>query len=329
MKNMSTDNTSPLNQDVNTDNRSDDIIHIGCVSYLNAKPLVHGIEDLPGLTVRFDVPSRLLADLEAGRTDIALCPIIDYHRSGIDLEIVPVGAIGCLGQTLTVKLLSKIPFDRVNRVHVDTHSHTSVMLMRLIMAMRYGRQPIVEDYCVSESCYEKDDEPQCLLIIGDKVVWATTNPTTEAWQTDRALSEPRGVVESRYPHQLDLGQAWHDLTGLGFVFAAWMTRVGSELGDIPGNMQVTRQRNAKSIDVIASIYGPRHGWPVELAKHYLRDLMRYDLGPSQLETIQYFSRLVKEYGLLKRLKPILVRQLPQTQGIAVGPFKTKANVSKT
>ena len=67
---------------------------VGCVSYLNAKPLIHGMEeaaDAARARARYDVPSRLLDDLLSGAVDVALCPVIDYFRSPRPLVVVPSG----------------------------------------------------------------------------------------------------------------------------------------------------------------------------------------------------------------------------------------------
>ena len=333
---MSMDPATRATEDVRRD-RSGGVVRVGCVSYLNAKPLIHGLEGAPGgpgVSVEFDVPSGLLGDLEAGRTDLALCPIVDYHRSRAKLEIVPAGAIGCLGQTLTVKLLSQTPFDRVERVHVDTHSHTSVVLMRLILAMRYGRRPDVEDYRVVEPRVGCDEDPACLLLIGDKVVQAASTasmgPQASIEASPSESHRGKDILGVRYPYQLDLGQAWHELTGMGFVFAAWMTRVGHDLGDAPAALAAVRQRNAQAIGQIASIYGPRHGWPVPLAEHYLRNLMRYDLGPAQLEAIQCFGRLALEHSFLDRLEPIRLRDgVPETKSQIAASAQITSSLSTT
>ena len=60
---------------------------IGCVGYLNAKPLIDGLEGLADPVVRLDVPSALLEDLQRREVDIALCPVIDYYRSTEPLVI--------------------------------------------------------------------------------------------------------------------------------------------------------------------------------------------------------------------------------------------------
>ena len=93
---------------------------IGAVSYLNARPLIDGLERVDGVQVRTEVPSRLLSLLEDGASCAALCPIIDYQRSSRQLRILPVGAIGSDGPTMTVRVFSRIPLRDVDLIHVDS-----------------------------------------------------------------------------------------------------------------------------------------------------------------------------------------------------------------
>ncbi|MGB0768048.1 MAG: menaquinone biosynthetic enzyme MqnA/MqnD family protein [Phycisphaeraceae bacterium] len=262
---------------------------VGCVSYLNAKPLIDGLDDEPGVTVRADVPARLLADLASGEVDVALCPVIDFFKSEDALELLPVGAIGCEGPTLTVRLYSRVPIDAITRLHADTDSHTSVVLVQVLLAKLFGVRPRIVAYDARERTAEGriDESPEAMLLIGDKVV--TGSPL---------------AVE--YPYQMDLGEGWHDLTGLPFVFAMWMTRAGSDLGALPGRLSSRLAANLPERLLIAERYAVRHGWPSDLAEHYLVDVLRYTVGPRELEAVERFGELAHELGLIDRFMPLRV-----------------------
>lgn len=266
---------------------------IGCVSYLNAKPLIEGFEDGDDPRVRFDVPARLLHDLEAGEVDIALCPVIDYHRAQQPLMIVPVGGIGSEGATLTVRLFSRVPIGRVAAVHADSDSHTSVALMQVLLEAMHGLRPRVIEYHAREQVAEHKltDPPETVLLIGDKVV------------TDSPLAVT-------YPHQLDLGEAWHELTGLPFVFAVWMARRDADLGDVPAQLERQRLANAERVDAIARRYAPAHGWPEELAREYLGRILRYAVGERELEAIERFGAMAHRRGLIAEQRPLHVWRQP-------------------
>lgn len=267
---------------------------IGCVSYLNSRPLIDGIDadDQPG--VRFDVPARLLSDLETGEVDIALCPVIDYHRSQVPLKIIPVGGIGCEGATLTVRLFSRSPIEQTSCVYVDSDSHTSVVLLRVVLAERFGVQPKLVTYHAREQVadHRLTDLPHTMLLIGDKVV------------TD----SPRAI---EYPYQLDLGEAWNQMTGLPFVFAVWMARRETDLGDLPQRLAAQRLYNRRHIAAIARDAAPRHGWPRELAQQYLGEILRYDIGRRELEAMTLFAELAATHGLIGEKRPLQVHPLTE------------------
>src|SRR5262249_40517074 len=119
------------------------------------------------------------------------------------------------GPTMTVRLFSSVPLERVEAIHADTDSHTSVILAQVLLHKLHGIRPRIIDFDARERVAVSggpaapapalSDWPATVLLIGDKVV--TDHP-------------PQG----RYTHQLDLGEAWHQLTGLPFVYAIWMCR---------------------------------------------------------------------------------------------------------
>jgi chorismate dehydratase len=237
---------------------------IGGVSYLNARPLLHGLEDLPGITLTLDVPARLLDGLRSGKHDVALLPIIDYQKMS-GLRIVPVGGIGCDGPTLTVRIFSPVPIDRIETLACDPDSHTSVVLAQIILAERYQRRPRLTDSGAAR------------LLIGDKVV----------------TQEPADM-----PYQLDLGLAWKELTGLPFVFAVWTARGGMDLGDLPRILQQARRAGMERIEQIVRQHAVPRGWPPALATQYLTRNLHFEIGPDQLQAMERFFELAAKHGLI-------------------------------
>lgn len=262
--------------------RSAQVQRVGCVSYLNAKPLIDGLDKEPGISVRSDVPARLLADLELGEVDIALCPVIDFFASDSELVFVPVGGIGCEGPTLTVRLYSQVPIGQITTLHADTDSHTSVVLAQVLLHALFGVRPNIIDYHARERVAEGriEEQPEAMLLIGDKVV----------------TGSPLAV---QYTHQLDLGEGWHELTGLPFVFAMWMARLGTDLGVLPARLSSRLDTNLPQRMLIAERYAAAHGWPIDLAEHYLIDVLRYRVGRLELEAVARFGRMAAELGLVR------------------------------
>lgn len=267
-----------------TDSR---LYSVGAVSYLNSVPLIAGL-DTGTSPVRLStgVPSALLSDLLAGATQVALCPVIDYQRSSRPLAVVPEGGIGCAGPTLTVRLFSRLPVDSLHEVWVDPDSHTSVALLEVLLVRIAGRRPRLRPLA-DPLVAANGSPPEACLLIGDKVV--TAAPGADL-----------------YPHQLDLGEAWHELTGLPFVFAVWMSVAGAELGDLPTLLRRQREANATRVGELARQRAAAHGWPAELAEHYLGSLLRYHIGDAELAAIERFWRECHALGLVETLRPLVL-----------------------
>ncbi len=245
---------------------------IGSVSYLNAKPLIYGLDHAPDIELLLDVPSRLADGLLARRFDVALLPVIDYQRLD-DLVIVPSGGIGCDGPTLTVRIFSRRPIEQIRTLACDTDSHTSVALARVILAERCGIEPDFVDL-------KHGGEPaDAMLLIGDKVV----------------CEEPAGLE-----HQLDLGAAWKELTGLPFVFAVWVAGRGLDLGELPERWSAARVLGLEQVPQIVQRHAIARGWPAGVATQYMTVYLKYDIGPRQLEAIRLFHQKAHAHGALDR-----------------------------
>jgi chorismate dehydratase len=247
------------------------VLRIGAVSFLNTKPLIWQLDQAHDIGLLLNVPSALLAGLRDGQLDLALLPVIDYQRMN-GLCLVPSAGIGCDGPTLTVRIFSRVPIGHIDTLACDTDSHTSVALARVILAERYGIKPQFVEWTAGE----ESPSASCLLI-GDKVV----------------CEEPAG-----FQYQLDLGQAWKELTGLPFVFAAWMARAEVDLSDLPQRLERAKLDGLAHVDQIIHRWALPRGWPEAIARQYLCRYLKYDIGPRQLQAISLFHRLASKHSLL-------------------------------
>ncbi len=256
-------------------------IRLGCVSFLNTLPLIEGLGKLSDARLTLTAPARLIDLLLQREVDLGLLSVIDYQRSPDPLVMLPVGMIGCDGPTLTVRLFSSVPIEKLTRVHADIDSHTSVALLRVILAERFGLKPEIVDLDVDAHRATGAAWPEAMLVIGDKVV-------TDA---------PPAV---RYPHQLDLGQEWKELTGLPFVYATWMCREGDVEKVRPMAALLDRQRrhNATRTDWIVHSRANVRGWPEDLAGHYLKDLLRFDVKDQHRVAVDRFFELAERHGVI-------------------------------
>ncbi len=259
-------------------------IRLGAVSFVNTLPLIDGLENLADLALHYAVPSRLLDMLLDDEVDLALCSSIDYQRSRTPLIIVPCGLLGCDGPTLTVRLYCTGPIDRITLVHCDTDSHTSIALLQILLGELHGIAPelVAFDARPRGPNDPPREWPPALLLIGDKVV--TDSPPA-----------------SLYPHQLDLGAAWVELTGLPFVFALWLARPNADPVTVAAAARILdRQRryNTERLDLIIERKARPRGWPVPLAAAYLKEKLAFEFTDARRRGLELFFDKACEHGLV-------------------------------
>src|SRR5215470_1941300 len=119
------------------------VVRLGAVGYLNARPLVYGLERSPSFSLRFDVPSKCADLLHEGTIDVGLIPSIEYLR-GAPLAIVPDLAIASKGPVASVMLYATRPIADVRSIAMDTSSRTSVALVRVLCAKLFRIDPRIE-----------------------------------------------------------------------------------------------------------------------------------------------------------------------------------------
>ena len=129
------------------------VARLGAVDYLNARPLVEGLDrpqaQGPGpkeeFSLRFDVPSVCAKLLASGDIDLGLIPTIAY----MDIpaaRAVPGVAIASDGPVASVAIFSTRPIAQVRSLALDTSSRTSVALTRILSARVFGISPAFEPH---------------------------------------------------------------------------------------------------------------------------------------------------------------------------------------
>lgn len=180
-------------------------LRVVTVKYLNTKPFINGLQrgfiDAE-LELVLDHPAQCAEELLNGKADIGLIPVAAYPELD-GYQIFSDFCIGCNGPVNTVKIYSHSPLDTCKLVFLDYQSRTSVQLASIILKSYLNLKITpVKGYPGYENEITGD---QAGLIIGDRCFYY-----------NRSI-----------PYQLDLGQAWKDWTGLPFVFAVWVCKIGT------------------------------------------------------------------------------------------------------
>ncbi len=252
-------------------------IRVGAVSHLNAKPLYYKLCDFaPGVRLTMEVPSRLAEQLAAAELDVALIPSVEYLRSAhLGYVIIPGFAIAARGPVRSVKLFSRTPLDRIERLALDEGSRTSQALTLVWLDACHGVRPArIESLPLGMPVLESTAD--AVLVIGD-----------------RAMQVPR----EPFHEVVDLAEAWQSLTGLPFVFALWVARSRVDLGGLPAALARSRAEGLAHASELARVHGPRLGLDFTTCYDYLTRNLSYELGQAELAGLNRFAQMAARLDL--------------------------------
>lgn len=253
------------------------VVRLGAVSYLNVRPLVQGLADDPSVALRFDVPSvcaRLLAD---GEIDLGMVPSITYADRPGD-RIVPGACIGSEGPVDSVAVFSRKPMRDVRSIALDTSSRTSAALTRILCSRAWHITPVFIPHAPDlEAMLASAD---AALLIGDPALFL----------------DHRGFGVEK----TDLGTAWTSLTGLPFVWAFWSGPASGADATVVHRLHQARDEGVAATDAIADAYCAGDPPRQAVARRYLREHMRYELGARAMEGLRAYYREAHALGLIGR-----------------------------
>jgi chorismate dehydratase len=257
-------------------------IRIGAVGYLNARPLTWALDRSPERwEVRYDLPAVCAALLHRGDTDLGLIPSIEYLQSP-DYRFVPGVGIGSRGPIASVALYTRVPLGEVGTIALDTSSRTSVSLIKVLCHYHFRISPAYVSHAPDLAAMTRACDAG--LLIGDP-----------AFDVDH---EALGLTK------IDLGEQWTSMTGLPFIYATWTGRTNAiSDGDICA-LQEAQAEGVASRQAIAEEYGRGDAERTARAAVYLRDNVRYGLGPDEAAGLQAFLDYAADLGLAPRRRAL-------------------------
>jgi chorismate dehydratase len=265
-------------------------VRLGAVGYLNARPLVYGLEESPRFAVRYDVPSECARLLHEGSIDVGLIPSIEYLRAG-PYRIVPDLAIASRGIVASVALYTRKAIGDVRSIAMDTSSRTSVALVRVLCARQYRIQPVIESLGPDlDAMLARCD---AALIIGDTALFQS------------AISNQQSAIE-----KIDLGDAWTTMTGLPFVWAFWAGRPDALLADDVRALQHARDEGVRRPEELARAYLSNEPERHFAGARYLRENIKYYLGDDERTALETFYRYAAEAGVVSKTDALRFFGLP-------------------
>ena len=245
------------------------LLRIGCVKYLNARPLIHG---WPGEVV-FDHPSVLCDKLSAGALDVALVSSFEFLRNPV-YTLVDGISICSNGPVHSVFGAHSGELAEIEEIEVDPASQTGINLLRCVLA-EMGLAP---KFVFRTRLMQRAITPRLAkFFIGDQAI--------------RFRDETDGTFQF-----WDLGEEWQKRTQLPFVYALWLIRpeVPSPKA-IADSLRACRDNNLRELDLL--IAGEREFSP-DFCQFYLTECIRYQYGPQEKEGLSTFRKLCEKHGIL-------------------------------
>jgi len=237
------------------------------VNYLNTKPLLYGLQKPPisdRIELLGDYPSRLVDMLINDEIDLGLVPVAAIPQLP-SYHIIGNYCIGAEGEIASVALFSEVPINEITKVYLDYQSRSSVALLKWLMKEYWGIDPEIVQ--ATDESYRKEIKGTTAgLVIGD-----------------RAL-EQRKISTFIF----DLGSEWRSITGLPFVFAAWIST--KQLPD--EFIQLFDEANAMGLSHIDEIVAANPFELYDLKKYYTLHLS-YRLDENKRKGMSHFLKVIK------------------------------------
>lgn len=241
-------------------------IKVGIVSYLNTKPLLYGLTRPPisdQIELIADYPSRLCEKLLNNEIDLGLVPIAVFPELP-EYYIVGDYCIATEGEIASVALFSEVPMKEIKKIYLDYQSRSSVALLQFLVKEYWGIDPEIVQ--AENDNYRKEIKGTTAgLVIGDRAF------------------EQRKISTFIY----DLGSEWKKITGLPFVFAAWVSTK-----KLPDHfIELFNKANALGLEHIDEIVAEENFGLYDMKKYYKLHLS-YVLDDAKKNAMKKFLDII-------------------------------------
>ena len=274
---------------------------ISASSYSNTAPLIwsflygsqHGRVEI----ILDNAPARSAELLAQDRVGAALVPVIAYQLLD-GVRLIPDVCVGAKQKVRSVALITRgMELDDVRSVALDTSSKTSVVLTKIIFREFLRSEPEWRD--AAPDLDAMLDSSDAALLIGDPALRISDVGSRDFVSADgRPKSEiPQPKPEVRV---YDLASLWNQHTGLGFVFAMWMTRAGQTEIDFAA----VRDEGLEHLGDIAANYHSELGLSTDAMREYLSENISYSIDDSMRAGMDLYFELAGKCGLIDEVKPV-------------------------
>lgn len=246
-------------------------IRVGRLPYVSSEPFYFGMERR-GISLHLMPPSAVSAAAEAGEIDAGPVPLADCGRLEDRFRPLSGFCIATIARAGSVILHATRPIEDLAdaRIGVTADASTALKLLQVLLSLKYNVEP---------GAYVALEEPgDAQLHIGNQ-----------------GLRNRRGM--RGFPHRYDLGEEWHQCTGLPFVLARWMVRKDLDSTDAAVLEDAIYASLQDWSDGLFRLSDPR-----DSVRMHPQDILlyaqglRYFIGVPEQKAIDLFQGYLREIG---------------------------------
>jgi chorismate dehydratase len=227
-------------------------------------------------------PARCAHLLARAEVEAALVPVIEYQRIP-EIAVVPGVCVGSRSAVRSVVIATRgAELKDVRSCALDTSSRTSAALIRIIFREFLGFEP--EWKLAAPDLDAMLDTSEAALMIGD----------------------PAMIFPREHLRVYDIASLWREHTGLGFVFAMWMARIGAAERIRAVDFSGARDEGLAHVEEIINLYEGALGLPRAELRAYLLENISFSLDEEMRAGLNLFYRLAHKHGIIPSVRPLMM-----------------------
>ncbi len=259
---------------------------LGHIDYLNCYPFYYHLlekQPLKDVEIISDYPAVLNGLIAEGKLDMSPISAATYADICEDVLLLPDFCLSSVGYVGSVILISKIPIEDLSgkKIGITRASHTSVILLKILLKMYYDHDPEYTPVPPRPSLGPID----AALVIGNDAMVKTGTPA---------------------PYIYDLGDLWLRKTGFPVVFAVFVVR-----------KKIESKYKSRIREVISSYHASlaclqteknnltekaRQRYPdiiYDMDNYY--DLLKFEFTDDMKKALMFYYGIAADLKLLKRV----------------------------
>ncbi|HWG36131.1 MAG TPA: menaquinone biosynthesis protein [Terriglobales bacterium] len=276
------------------------MLRIAAIEFLNAAPLMAGLDCDPRFALRHTLPSACADALRDGSAELGVIPVIELARIP---SLVPLGGIGVASgagsgtaaEVRSILLVARCPLPQVQSLALDPASRTSAALAQILLRRRFGADfklvPTASDWRQTMTTCD------AALFIGDPALRLRISRAPEA-----------AGLEAH-----DLARIWQEWMGVPFVFALWGIRKPAWEANqawLPQRLRQALDEGLVSIGRLIEQWSQRLALPESDIRQYLERNVTYRLTAAHEEGMRRFFALAAAEGMVPADARTILEALP-------------------